>query len=261
MGKRLNKFSRKPATPSPPNPFAPETTETNFDPQVHPRQAYVAMSELGANYDKLAQLFNVKRYRIDEWIERYPLLREAIRAGREVWDSGMAERTLYHRAMGYEYEERCVSEIEFDTYAIEQSEDGTKWAVMVGATGKPMKVKIPAKRTSTWYRKHPPDVTALIFWLKNRMPERWRDVRAVDIRAHANNAPFANEIAQIDWDKVAEEIGIDGLQQLRLLMGRIAAVGGVAKRTIGYPSPAEINGRGGPIPGDNAIPAGAGRAA
>ncbi len=26
----------------------------------------------------------------------------------------------------------------------------------------------------------PPDVTACIFWMKNRMPERWRDVQNVD---------------------------------------------------------------------------------
>ena len=36
-----------------------------------------------------------------------------------------------------------------------------------------------------------PDVTAQIFWLKNRKPEQWRDKQDVDLSGQVNN-PFAN---------------------------------------------------------------------
>ena len=37
------------------------------------------------------------------------------------------------------------------------------------------------KITKVPYTEHvPPDVTACIYWLKNRRPDRWRDVQRVD---------------------------------------------------------------------------------
>jgi hypothetical protein len=243
--------------PSPPNPYDPPENQKpaiDFNHEIHPRQAYVAMSELGASQEKLADLFNISFDRLQYWIETYPLLREAIRAGREMWDTGKAERTLYHRAMGYEYEEKCVSEVEIDSQYQEQREDGN-WAVVVGAQGRPAKLKIPAKRVTTWYRKHPPDVIALIFWLKNRMPERWRDVRAVDVRAQVNGQ-FQNTNVNVDWDKVADEIGNDGLSQLRMLLGRVAGAG---QKDISRLPDGSIKAIGGT--GSNSAEAGASRAA
>jgi hypothetical protein len=62
------------------------------------------------------------------------------------------ERSLYERAVGYNYE----------------------------AT----KIFMPAGREKPVYAPYiehvPPDVTACIFWLKNRDPENWRDVQNVD---------------------------------------------------------------------------------
>lgn len=232
--RKLRKFSRRPTTPRTPNPYNdPEASPVEFNPSTHPRQAYVAMGELGSNFDRLAELFGIHRRQLDSWYRTYPLLREAIRAGRELWDSGQAERTLYHRAMGYEYEERCVTEVDLETPYFIKNEATGEWEGVVGPRGGAVKVKVPARRVSTWYRKHPPDVVALIFWLKNRMPERWRDVRAVDVKAVNNGSQFyQSDPVSIDWDRVAEEIGVEGLQQLRVLLGRVARAGGVARRPL-----------------------------
>ena len=87
------------------------------------------------------------------------------------------ERSLYARATGYSYD-----------------------AVKIFHTKDSKVIKVP-------YTEHvPPDVTAQIFWLKNRRPDRWRDVQNIEaqhglyiiserpmteeewIRAHASNA-------------------------------------------------------------------------
>ena len=56
---------------------------------------------------------------------------------------------MHKRAIGYEYEEK--------TY-----ENGKL-------------VKVVKKQ-------QPPDVTAQIFWLKNRNPEKWRDTKNIDVK-------------------------------------------------------------------------------
>ena len=45
---------------------------------------------------------------------------------------------------------------------------------------------------------YPPDVTACLFWLKNRRPDRWRDVQNIDHAVgvyHISEAPMTEE----DW--------------------------------------------------------------
>jgi hypothetical protein len=41
---------------------------------------------------------------------------------------------------------------------------------------------------------YPPDVTACIFWLKNRQPERWRDVQRNE--AHVTSLKSSDELRQ-----------------------------------------------------------------
>ncbi len=81
-----------------------------------------------------------------EWQNQFPELLDAIKKGRRVKDYEV-ENSLLQRATGYQYEE--------DVY--EANEDGEL---------------IVVKRT---VKSQAPDVTAQIFWLKNRMKEEWRD--------------------------------------------------------------------------------------
>jgi hypothetical protein len=74
-----------------------------------------------------------------------------LRAGKQVADSRV-ERSLYQRAVGYRYEA--------------------------------VKIFMPAGRAKPVYAKHiehvPADVTAGIFWLKNRDPQHWRDSQQME---------------------------------------------------------------------------------
>lgn len=79
-----------------------------------------------------------------DWKEKHSQISQALKKGKEVVDREV-ENALLKRALGYEYEEK----------RIKQSGDGIE---------------------KTITKKHvSPDVTAIIYWLKNRMPERYRD--------------------------------------------------------------------------------------
>ena len=86
-----------------------------------------------------------------------PVFLAALKAGKDVADSEV-EKGLYATALGYPYEEKKV---------------------VTGADG--------VLRTEKTTREAHPNVTACIFWLKNRRPDRWRDVTRLE-RVDINRA-------------------------------------------------------------------------
>ena len=81
----------------------------------------------------------------------YPEIAEALKRGKEVVDI-LVENALLKRALGYRYDEI--------TREIAMSADGEANGLAV--------TKVVTKEVQ-------PDVTAQIFWLKNRKPDKWRD--------------------------------------------------------------------------------------
>ena len=78
---------------------------------------------------------------------------QVIRRGKDVVDREV-ENALFKRATGYTYEEVTVERV--------QKDDDKS---------------VETKRVK---RQVPPDSTAIIFWLKNRKPQAWRDRREID---------------------------------------------------------------------------------
>ncbi len=76
-----------------------------------------------------------------KWLKKYPQIKRAVEKGKEVVDYEV-ENALYKSAIGYE-----ITEQQLDN-------KGNKRLIK---------------------RSVPPNVTAQIFWLKNRRPDRWRD--------------------------------------------------------------------------------------
>jgi hypothetical protein len=100
---------------------------------------------------ELAELFDVSLSAIQKWKRQREEFRNALKVGKAEADNRV-ERSLYERANGYSY-------------------DAVKIFMPAGAK----------KPVYAPYVEHmPPDVTACIFWMKNRMPERWRDMQNVD---------------------------------------------------------------------------------
>lgn len=99
---------------------------------------------LGATDEDLADFFEVSIRTINNWKAEHPEFLQSLKGGKDTADDRV-ERSLYQRAVGYTH-------------------DATHFSAFQGTV------------TATEYRAHcPPDVTAQIFWLKNRRPEMWRD--------------------------------------------------------------------------------------
>lgn len=106
-------------------------------------QAY-KLCLLGSTNEDLANFFNVAVSTIGKWISEIPEFSDALKKGREIADSNVANR-LYQRALGYEHPEEKVF-----------CNNGE----IISAT----------------VTKHyPPDPVAAIFWLKNRQRKKWKD--------------------------------------------------------------------------------------
>jgi hypothetical protein len=94
-----------------------------------------------------------------EWKKRFPEIGEALRTGKDSADR-VVENALYKSATGYKEKVRRPVKIKLVDYDPE--------------TGKKI------RETETWQAVEeeiviPANVTAQIFWLKNRKPAQWRD--------------------------------------------------------------------------------------
>jgi hypothetical protein len=121
---------------------------TKYNAELMPQVAKF-MCQRGATMAELAQAFNIANCTLYDWINRYPELHEAIQIGVDVFNPRV-ERALAERAIGY-----------FVT--LREGYYDEKGRV------------VPAKR-----QYYPPDPTSMIFFLKNRMRDKYKDVHQID---------------------------------------------------------------------------------
>lgn len=100
---------------------------------------------------QIADFFNINVDSLNEYKKKYPEFSASLKDWKLDADK-VVEKCLYQRAIGYQFDEV------------------TKECVEVN--GKEVKGTARVKTVSKHYA---PDVTAQIFWLKNRQPAQWRD--------------------------------------------------------------------------------------
>jgi hypothetical protein len=108
---------------------------------------------LGAIDADIAYFFGVTEMAINNWKKEHPEFLQALREGKEIADAEIGE-ALFQRAKGYSHPEDQIFQFQ----------------------GSPLVVPT--------IKHYPPDSTALIFWLKNRRPDKWRDKAEVDNTHH-----------------------------------------------------------------------------
>jgi hypothetical protein len=107
------------------------------------------LCELGATDADIAAFFKVSTVTVWRWQNEHAEFCNALKVGKAQADDRV-ERSLYHRANGYTFD--AVKIFQFQGRIIEAP-----------------------------YKEHvPPDTTAMIFWLKNRRPDLWRDKHDVE---------------------------------------------------------------------------------
>ena len=117
----------------------------------------------GLSEQQIAKNLNIAYSTFNVYKEKYPEFSEALKRTKEVADREV-ENSLFKRAMGYEYTETTYERIE--NMVVEP--DGS------------IKME-PGTKIKTVIKQVAPDVTAQIFWLKNRKPAEWRDKREVNV--------------------------------------------------------------------------------
>ena len=112
----------------------------------------------GLSEEQIAHNMGIVRATLAEWKKKFPTLLDAIKKGKEVVDREV-ENALLKRAMGYE----TVEEVE---EPVEDKETG----------------EVQMRVTKRVKKQVAPDVTAQIFWLKNRKPAEFRDKHDVEFK-------------------------------------------------------------------------------
>lgn len=141
----------------------------------------------GLTNEQIAKNIGVNQDTLYTWIRRFPEFSEALKIGRDEADM-QVENALFKRALGY-YTEDIQEEYE-------------------GA----VRVKRVVKKK--WVA---PDISAQIFWLKNRASNRWRnddrlivndtkDEKASDLHVTILSALKDRKVPGFDDDEIAEII-------------------------------------------------------
>lgn len=119
----------------------------------------------GLTDEQIAHNIGIHVSTLYEWKKKYKEFDEALKRGKEVVDY-IIENALLKSAMGYQYDE--VTQVRID------DED----------TGKSEMTEV--KRVT---KDVAPNPTALIFYLKNRQPHKWRDKKQLEANVEVSN-PF-----------------------------------------------------------------------
>jgi len=110
--------------------------------------------EQGATDEDLARYFHVTERTINTWKGKYIEFNSALKENKPKADN-VVERSLFEKATGYSHPAVHVSNYKGEI-------------------------------TVTPFIKHyPPDTTAMIYWLKNRQPNKWRNKQEIE-HTHTN---------------------------------------------------------------------------
>lgn len=123
--------------------------QTKYNALYHDDWAW-SLAAMGATNEEIAEAMSISKRTVIRWAKEHESFGKALGEGKGVSDAKVV-RSLYERATGYEYEE----EKRINGY----DKDGNVRLIKTEKTKKQV----------------PPDVTAQIFWLKNRQRDRWQD--------------------------------------------------------------------------------------
>lgn len=132
----------------------------------------------GLNDEQIAHNIGIATGTLYEWKNRFPELAEAIKKGKRPVDV-QVENALYRSALGFKQTIRKPIKL--------RRKDGSEY--------------IDYGEEEIYV---PPNITAQIFWLKNRKPEFWRDKPVAPVKVLENDDGFLKALegtAPEDWSE------------------------------------------------------------
>ncbi len=140
-----------------------------YDPNKHPSDAECYASE-GMTNQEISASLGIGVTTMREWRDKYPEFASAVKRGKKIADDKV-EKSLYKRAIGfYVTEEKRVEE------------------------GNSVKIET----TQKWVN----DTSSIIFFLKNRRPDKWRDKRVEEVSG-PDGSPIEFVTAMSDEEVIA----------------------------------------------------------
>lgn len=128
-----------------------------YDAETYPKLAE-GYARQGLSDKQIAHNLGVCQDTFYKYMKKYPEFAESIKRGKQPVDFEV-ENQLLKRALGYTVTERQIE------YYSPLSPDET-----------------PRVKTIKEIKRHiPADITASIFWLMNRMPDRWKDKKRLEV--------------------------------------------------------------------------------
>lgn len=154
---------------------------TKYEPRYNKQAQKLCI--LGATDEDLAEFFEVNERTINEWKEKYKRFSQSIKKGKVLADINVAD-SLYKRAIGFSFKEVTFEKID-GKVNLEVTKDEI--------------ITTDAYRKKIVTKEMAPDVTAQIFWLKNRSKKNWRDKFEVD------HTTKGDKISGFDLSKYTDE--------------------------------------------------------
>lgn len=144
----------------------------------------------GLTDEQIAKNMGIGTTTLYRWKNDYREIRESLKKGKEVVDIEV-ENALLKRALGYKYVEVTKERVtELNPH-----------------TGEPESKLVVTKEV---VKEVQPDVTAQIFWLKNRKPDVWRDKRDFELSGELNQKSPYDELTVEELRALARKCEEDG---------------------------------------------------
>jgi hypothetical protein len=130
-----------------------------------------AMAKLGATDMEVAQALKVSITTVELWARTHRPFLRALKPPKAVADDRV-ERSLFRRATGYTYDSEEVFTYDHVETVTRKAEDGKDEQVV---TREKRVLRVPVVKHVE------PNPVSIIFWLKNRRKDRWRDFKATEL--------------------------------------------------------------------------------
>ncbi|MHA0858231.1 transposase [Paenibacillus sp. CMAA1364] len=158
--------------------------KTKYHTHVEPKLLLIAAwARDGLTMEQIAAKLGVAYSTFKIYKGQQSALSAALKKGQEVADV-MVENSLFNRAIGYQFDE------------VTKESD----KVLNPETGEWVNVMVETKRVT---KEVQPDVTAQIFWLKNRRPDKWRDKQDIQ---HSGGIEVNNPLKDLTTDDLRKLI-------------------------------------------------------
>ena len=136
----------------------------------------------GLTKEQIAKNMGISRDTLNEWEKKYPDISDTLKKGKEIADIQI-ENALFERARGGIHKVKKNFKLK-ETY---YDESGRK------CEKERLETAIDEVYT-------PGDTTAQIFWLKNRLPDKWRDKQSVEVSGLAEEKDKLDDILKQLYD-------------------------------------------------------------